>query len=113
MNRRSFLKTSTAAGLLSGAVVARGQTEPVVDTNAGKVRGRVFDKGIAFKGIPYGSPTGGGGRFMPPGKVQPWTGVRDAFELGAQAPQNSAQILLPSFLEGMTENSANSEDCLQ
>ncbi len=83
---------------------------PVVETTAGKVRGSVQGKVNVFKGIPYGTAP----RFQAPAKVQPWTGVRDALALGAQAPQNSAQALLPSFLDGLTEKSPiNSEDCLQ
>jgi para-nitrobenzyl esterase len=37
----------------------------------------------AFRGVPYGASTAGSGRFMPPEKPQPWTGVKDTVELGA------------------------------
>ena len=60
----------------------------VVETSGGKLRGMVHNGIHAFKGIPYGAPTGGNMRFMPPGKPNPWSSVRDAFKFGHQSPQN-------------------------
>ena len=59
---------------------------------AGKVRGIQNGKISAFKGIHYGAPTTGKGRFMPPSKVEPWSDVKDCFDIGQRAPQ------LPGFL---------------
>ena len=60
----------------------------IVETTEGKLRGRIHEGIYAFKGIPYGAPTGGNMRFMPAAKPMPWSGVRDAFNFGHQSPQN-------------------------
>jgi len=60
---------------------------PIVETNAGKLRGTNSDGIHAFKGIPYGAPTGGANRFMPPQPPAKWSGVRDAVSYRGHAPQ--------------------------
>ena len=113
--RRSFLtNTAQLAGLASLGASVPGlnlfaaedgaATTKVVTTGSGKVRGKVIAGVNAFKGIPYGAPTGGKNRFMPPGKPAAWTGTRDALAYGPTAPQagdNSG-----------TTASSQSEDCL-
>lgn len=60
----------------------------IVETMYGKLRGAEHDGIYTFKGIPYGAPTGGKMRFMPPAKPASWKGIRNAFDFGHQCPQN-------------------------
>jgi para-nitrobenzyl esterase len=97
-NRRSFL-----AALGAGCALAsrgRGQSQDAArttssssalfhtaDTRYGKVQG-MANAGIKeFKGIPYGAPTGGKNRYMPPQKPAAWTGVRECYTYGQISPQ--------------------------
>jgi para-nitrobenzyl esterase len=65
----------------------QGQIFWTVDTTAGKVQG-MQNTGIKeFKGVPYGAPTGGKNRYMPPKKPVPWTGVRDCLGFSQINPQ--------------------------
>jgi para-nitrobenzyl esterase len=107
-DRRSFLKQAsllvagTQAGLLLPfePVTARaaawlqthtgaGAPGVVADTAYGRVGGTSVEDIKVFKGIPYGGPTGGKNRFMPPTKPAPWTGVRQALAYGPSAPQTN------------------------
>jgi para-nitrobenzyl esterase len=122
MDRRKFIGIGTlAAGALVGSRFTRAfaddlKTSPgaTVATHAGKIRGTVQDGVQCFKGVPYGASTAGERRFMPPAKVQPWTKVRDAFELGPRAPQLSGSFhgQVPPEFEVMDRDEPMGEDCL-
>ncbi|MBT2304868.1 carboxylesterase/lipase family protein [Variovorax paradoxus] len=80
-----------------------------MNTATGRLRGRTEGGVRVFKGIPYGASTADANRFRPPQPVQPWTGVRDAVEFGASAPQGPvARDLLYWYGQTLPIN----EDCL-
>jgi len=64
-----------------GAAVASGQST-IAETAHGKVRGFTRKGVYCYKGVPYGASTAGSNRFMPPGKPEPWTGIRNALAYG-------------------------------
>lgn len=84
----TIIRTTILAWLvLAAAVAAAADTGPVATTRQGEVRG-TLDEGInVFKGIPYGAPTGGANRFMPPREPASWKGVREALKYGPSCPQ--------------------------
>jgi para-nitrobenzyl esterase len=62
------------------------------ETAYGKVQG-IDNAGIkSFKGIPYGAPTGGSNRYMPPKKPAPWKGIRECIGYGPVCPQTPADL---------------------
>ena len=113
-DRRTFVKH--AGLLLAGAqlapwfkfVSAADLENVVADTSMGKIRGVVVDGVKIFKGIPYGAPTDGKNRFMPPVKPMAWTGTRDALAFGPTAPQTADN----SGTTAAGSPAQKSEDCL-
>ena len=67
-----------------------GDDYAVTQTQYGKVQGYILDGVYTYLGIPYGAPTGGANRFMPPQKPESWEGIRPAMFYGNDAPQNMA-----------------------
>jgi para-nitrobenzyl esterase len=122
IDRRRFFGIGTlAAGALAAgpfdkalALDAKPVPGAIVKTTAGSIRGTMQDKVHAFKGVPYGASTAPPRRFMPPVPPKPWTGVRDAFELGHRSPQRleSFHGFVPREFEPMDRNETMSEDCL-
>lgn len=67
-------------------------TDVVVTTDRGAVRGTRGDAAAVFRGIPYAAPPRGAGRFAPPQQHAPWDGVRDAARPGPTAPQAERRL---------------------
>ena len=118
IDRRTFIGYGTlAASVLAGGKLAKalaqenkGAPGATVETAVGKVRCLTQGKVNAFKGVPYGASTAGNLRFMPPVKPQPWTGVRDTFDLGHRSPQNPSGLIPEVAAVEGTEPMG--EDCL-
>jgi para-nitrobenzyl esterase len=88
---------------------------PAVEIASGKIRGAAANGIFAFKGIPYGAPTGGKNRFLPPQPVAPWRGTRDALVYHGKAPQSPAQVKRRAEMDnilGPVDRSPEVEDCL-
>ncbi len=99
-NRRSFLAALGAGYAIANNTWAQSRrTAPAAgatrntelffttDTQHGKVLGMANSTVKEFKGIPYGAPTGGKNRYMPPQKPTAWTGVRECLAYGQISPQ--------------------------
>jgi len=83
-NRRSAVVPCVASKVIASDAAT------VVETSAGKIRGFQRNGVYIFKGVPYGASTSGAGRFMPPAKPEPWTGIRNALAYGRVCPQQDS-----------------------
>jgi para-nitrobenzyl esterase len=134
VNRRHVL--GGVAGIAAGdalrgfdfAQAMEAGTAPVASTTSGKVRGLGYRGVLAFRGVPYGGPASGAGRFLPPTEPAPWTEVRDATHAGPRAWQVSspqagtasifrAPVIGPYFSGGRADmpvitDEAEDENCL-
>jgi para-nitrobenzyl esterase len=109
----SAAPSAAAAGQAKSSSAA-AESDLVVDTLSGKVRGTVQDGIRAFKGIPYGESPAGKNRFMPPKKPMPWSGVRAATAFGHDAPQApvGGQYDFVRLIDWLTFPGGQAEDCL-
>jgi para-nitrobenzyl esterase len=121
INRRSFVSgaalgaSSILGGAFNNAIAANAKDSsaqgPVANTTSGKIRGVVQENKVnAFRGIPYGAPTGGSNRFMPTVKPDAWTGIKDTVEWGPEAPQGP-HTEIPEVAATIPKLTI-SEDCL-
>ena len=92
------------AGTLNSAA-SRSGNAVTARTQSGLVVGRDTGTAIAFKGIPYGGPTGGANRFTPPTPPTPWTEPLQAHHDGPASPQSNPDHPRPGA-------GPESEDCL-
>ncbi len=94
--------------------VAIQSRSPFVETASGRVSGVTVGDVHVFKGIPYGAPTTGANRFMPPRPPQPWSGVREARAYAGRSPQAPAAAQRPELATvwGPVDTLPVGEDCL-
>jgi para-nitrobenzyl esterase len=94
-----------AAGMAAPATASRlhGQSDAVVKTSDGAVRGTVTADYRGFDGIPYAEPPVGRRRWAPPQPKQAWAGTRDATEPAGSCPQTAGFLGDPA---------SDNEDCL-
>ncbi len=89
--------------------------QPIVETATGRVRGAMIEGVAAFKTIPYGAPTSGANRFLPPKPPAPWAAIRDTLDYTGHAPQQGlrppSRPDLADF-SGAPDTSPETEDCL-
>jgi para-nitrobenzyl esterase len=121
-DRRAFLGTGLTAGaaLAFGGLPLRalGQDRRLATvggtakTQYGHVRGLLKDGVQQFWCVPYGAPTGGANRFMPPQKPASWSGVKDHFEITFAAPMEPGGEEPAPVVTALNRLTPHSEDCL-
>lgn len=102
LGRRSWIKAASALALgdslpavptdTGGDALVASSSVAVTETASGKVRGFVRRGVYTFRGIPYGAPTSGERRFMPPLKPAPWKDIRSSLTYGYVSPQEPRTI---------------------
>jgi para-nitrobenzyl esterase len=119
VSRRNALIGAALAGALPGQAQAypladnsregtRGCTTPrsaVVKTQYGKVRGYLAGEVFQFKGVPYGTDTGGENRWLPAKAPARWDDEYPALAYGANCPQtlHDFRAVEHTFLQQWTD----------
>ncbi|MCK7626064.1 carboxylesterase family protein [Streptomyces sp. RS10V-4] len=67
-------------------------SDQVVATDRGRVRGRTEGETTAYRGIPYAASPVGELRFAPPRPCPPWPGIREAGHAGPAVPQGPSRL---------------------
>ena len=120
-DRRAFIGAGAAAAALAfGGVPLRilGQDRRLATvggtakTTGGSVRGLLKDGVQQFWSVPYGAPTSGANRFMPPKKPAAWSGVKDVFEITFGAPLAPGAEEPSPVVTALNRKTPESEDCL-
>ncbi|KAJ6660979.1 hypothetical protein lerEdw1_016999 [Lerista edwardsae] len=80
-------------------------TDPVVTTSFGKVRGmkkelnnEILGPVIQFLGVPYAAAPVGERRFQPPEPPSPWPDIKNATQFAPVCPQNIIEGRLPEVM---------------
>ena len=89
--------------------MAKTGTVITAATTAGIVAGARSDGVVAFRGVPYGAPTDGAGRFRPPMRPKRWDGTRPATANGLACPQPAMEL---AGIAAPAEPEPQGEDCL-
>ena len=71
----------------ANTIIIASDSNAIVETTAGKVRGFTRNGINTFLGIPYAGTTEGKVRYQAPTKVMPWTGLRSSMQYGFVSPQ--------------------------
>ncbi|KUN16871.1 acetylcholinesterase [Streptomyces antibioticus] len=90
MRRIAVALTALAASLVLPVSARAASGDPVVRTEAGRVRGEVTAEGRQFLGIPYAEPPVGKLRWTAPRPVKAWQGVRGAQDFGDKCVQGAS-----------------------
>src|SRR5262249_16196977 len=113
MDRRSLLACGGIGIVALTARGARAQASPgsLIETKAGKVAGLAKGPVRNLQGSADRAAGGGTNRFMPPRQPAPWSGVREATNIGPRCPQPPTPGLMPEEAIDL-DYGPMSEDCL-
>ncbi len=114
INGRANVINPIRAGLSLAALTLFGGAafaQPLVQTDAGTIRGKSLDTTDVFMGVPFAKPPVGSLRWRAPERVVRWTGVRDATRPSAICYQALIKAWDPYPANFIAEGPV-SEDCL-